>query len=94
MRLFASQRHPARERAEDAIEYATETARPVVHALDRIGRRATDRTAALAHQGAEIIESAAETVRARPITAIATCVALIAVGAGLASYFAYRGRRG
>jgi hypothetical protein len=94
MRLFASDHHPARERAEEAIEYTTATARPVVQALDTVARGATDRSAALAHRGAAMIESVAQTARARPVTAIAICVALLAIGAGLVSYFAYRGRHG
>jgi ElaB/YqjD/DUF883 family membrane-anchored ribosome-binding protein len=75
------------------MEHATEAARPITRALDTVTDRFTDRTTALGHRGADMIETAAGAVRARPVATVTTLAAVVVIVAGVASYLAYRSRR-
>jgi hypothetical protein len=88
MGLFAMAR-PMREVAADSVGRASaatrRTAREVAGSLN-------ERTVALGKRGADMLETTAQSMRARPGTAVAIVAALAAVAVGAAIYLAYQDR--
>jgi hypothetical protein len=81
MGLFARAR-PIRDTALDTVERAGTATR---HAAGELA-------AGFNRRSSDLIESAAGTIRERPVAAVAIVTALAAVAASAATYFACRGR--
>jgi hypothetical protein len=82
MGLFAMAR-PMREVAADSVGRAS--AAEVAGSLN-------ERTVALGKRGADMLETTAQSMHARPVTAVAIVAALAAVAVGAAIYLAYQDR--
>jgi len=92
MGMFASARKPVRQGAVETVEGRTDTTRPVARVLATLADQFSNRTTALGHRGAGMIETAAEVVRARPVATVVTIAALAVFIAGVAGFLAYRSR--
>jgi hypothetical protein len=74
-----------RETAVDTMERASAATRRAATGLEA-------RTAALGHRGADMLATAAESIHARPVTAVLLVAALAGAAAGALVYLACRER--